>query len=116
MLRSWSDSLITRGTEKDIIIVGDFNDFTSRRQQATLTALLESDNMIFLKGLLKSCKNEQWTTIDQVVASKSARDRVVKGSERVEDIRSFLKGNIADAVSDHCPVLVRFSTAGPDND
>ncbi|MBC8124275.1 MAG: hypothetical protein H7X70_00955, partial [Candidatus Kapabacteria bacterium] len=116
MLRSWSDSLISLGPEKDIMIVGDFNDFTSRRQQATLTALLESDNMIFLTGLLKSCKNEQWTTIDQVVVSKSARDRVIKGSERVEDIRAFLKGNIADAVSDHCPVLVRFSTTGPDND
>ena len=116
ILRSWSDSLIARGPEKDIMIVGDFNDFTSRRQQATLTALLESDNMAFLTGLLKSCKNEQWTTIDQVVVSKSARDRMIKGSERVEDIRSFLKDNMADAVSDHCPVLVRFSTIGPDND
>jgi len=116
ILRSWSDSLIALGPEKDIMIVGDFNDFTSRRQQATLTALLESNNMTFLTGLLKSCKNQQWTTIDQVVVSKSARDRMVKGSERVEDIRSFLKDNMADAVSDHCPVLVRFSTIGPDND
>ena len=41
---------------------------------------------------------------------------MIKGSERVEDIRSFLKDNMADAVSDHCPVLVRFSTIGPDND
>ncbi|MCX6141275.1 MAG: hypothetical protein NTX15_10700 [Candidatus Kapabacteria bacterium] len=116
MLRAWSDSLIASGPEKDIMIVGDFNDFTARRQQATLTSLMESDNMIFLTSTLKSCKNDQWTTIDQVVVSKSARDRVIKGSERMEDFRSFLKENIADAVSDHCPVLVRFSTIGPDND
>ncbi len=116
LLRRWSDSIIAIGTERDVMIVGDFNDFTARRQQATLTPLLESSNMEFLTGSLKSCKNEKWTTIDQIVVSKSARDRVVKGTERVEDIRSFLKGNIADAVSDHCPVLVRFNSAGPDND
>lgn len=116
MLRAWSDSLIAVGSEKDVVIVGDFNDFTARRQQATLTPLLESSNMGFLTGTLKSCKNDQWTTIDQVVASKSARDRLIKGSERMEDFRSFLEENTADAVSDHCPVLVRFSTVGPDND
>ncbi|MBK9182980.1 MAG: hypothetical protein IPM83_07630 [Ignavibacteria bacterium] len=116
LLRAWSDSIIAAGKERDVMIVGDFNDFTARRQQATLTPLLESTSMEFLTGSLKSCKNDKWTTIDQIVVSKSARDRVIKGTERVEDIRSFLKGNIADAVSDHCPVLVRFSTAGPDND
>lgn len=116
LLRRWSDSVIAHGPEKDIVIVGDFNDFTSRRQQATLTSLLESDNMIFLTGALKSCKNDQWTTIDHVVVSKSTRDRLIKGTERMDDIRSSLKGSMADAVSDHCPVLVRFSTEGPDND
>lgn len=116
LLRQWSDSVVAAGNEKDVMIVGDFNDFTTRRQQATLTPLLESSNMFFLTGSLKSCANEQWTTIDQVVVSTSVQERMIKGTARMDDIRASLKGKIAEAVSDHCPVLVRFSTLGPDND
>jgi endonuclease/exonuclease/phosphatase family metal-dependent hydrolase len=116
LLKKWSDSVIAAGKERDVIIVGDFNDFTSRRQNATLTPLLESSSMQFLTGALKSCKNDNWTTIDHVVVSTSAQERVMKGSERMENTRTFLQPQMADAVSDHCPVIVRFSTAGPDND
>lgn len=116
LLKRWSDSVIAAGKERDVIIVGDFNDFTSRRQNATLTPLLESSSMQFLTGALKSCKNDNWTTIDHVVVSTSAQQRVMKGSERMENTRAFLEPQLADAVSDHCPVIVRFSTAGPDND
>jgi endonuclease/exonuclease/phosphatase family metal-dependent hydrolase len=116
LLKRWSDSVIAAGKERDVIIVGDFNDFTSRRQNATLTPLLESQSMQFLTGALKSCKNDNWTTIDHVVVSSSAHQRVMKGSERMENTRAFLQPQMADAVSDHCPVIVRFSTAGPDND
>lgn len=116
LLKRWSDSVIAAGKERDVIIVGDFNDFTSRRQNATLTPLLESSSMQFLTGALKSCKNDNWTTIDHVVVSTSAQERVMKGSERMENTRAFLQPQMADAVSDHCPVIVRFSTAGPDND
>lgn len=116
LLKRWSDSVIAAGKERDVIIVGDFNDFTSRRQNATLTPLLESSSMQFLTGALKSCKNDNWTTIDHVVVSTSAHERVMKGSERMENTRAFLQPQMADAVSDHCPVIVRFSTAGPDND
>lgn len=116
LLKRWSDSVIAAGKERDVIIVGDFNDFTSRRQNATLTPLLESSSMQFLTGALKSCKNDNWTTIDHVVVSTSAQQRVMKGSERMENTRAFLQPQMADAVSDHCPVVVRFSTAGPDND
>lgn len=116
LLKRWSDSVIAAGKERDVIIVGDFNDFTSRRQNATLTPLLESSSMQFLTGALKSCKNDNWTTIDHVVVSTSAHERVMKGSERIENTRAFLQPQMADAVSDHCPVIVRFSTAGPDND
>ena len=116
LLKRWSDSVIAAGNERDVIIVGDFNDFTSRRQNATLTPLLESQSVQSLTGALKSCKNDNWTTIDHVVVSSSAHQRVMKGSERMENIRAFLQPQMADAVSDHCPVVVRFSTAGPDND
>jgi endonuclease/exonuclease/phosphatase family metal-dependent hydrolase len=116
LIKTWSDSVIAAGTERDVIVVGDFNDFTARRQNATLTPLLESSSMQFVTGALKSCKNENWTTIDHVVVSSSASERVLKGSERMENTRTFLQPEMADAVSDHCPVIVRFSTTGPDND
>ncbi len=116
VLRVWSDSIVAAGSERDVIIVGDFNDFTGRRQQATLTPLLESSTMSFLTGSLRSCKNPQWTTIDQVVASTSARDRLIKGSEYMEDLGAFLPEGSRESVSDHCPVIVRFRTSAPDND
>jgi endonuclease/exonuclease/phosphatase family metal-dependent hydrolase len=116
ILRAWSDSVISAGAEKDVLIVGDFNDFTGRRQQATLTPLLESETMAFLTGSLRSCKNPQWTTIDQVVASTSARERFIKGSEYMEDLSAFLPEEARGSVSDHCPVIVRFRTTAPDND
>lgn len=114
MLRSWSDSVVKTTQERDVVIVGDFNDFTGRRgDQATLTALINSSEMSFLTGALKSCKNPAWYVIDHVVVSKTMKDRLVVSSERVEDTRSFLQKAEAEAVSDHCPVVVQFSTRTP---
>lgn len=116
MLRSWADSLLRTGSEKDILIAGDLNDFPGRRDNATLGPLIASKEMTFLTGSLRSCKNPNWYTIDHVLASGSARTRFVVGSETVSDMRSYLDPKEASSVSDHCPVVVRFSTAGPDND
>lgn len=114
MLRSWSDSVVKSTAEQDVIIVGDFNDFTGRRgEQATLTSLINSTEMSFLTGTLKSCKNPNWYVIDHVVASTSMRNRMVPSSERVDDPRAFLPDRAASAVSDHCPVVVRFVTRTP---
>lgn len=114
MLRSWCDSLIKSTPEKDVVIVGDFNDFTGRRgDEATLKPLINSSEMQFLTGSLRSCKNPNWYVIDHVVVSHTMRDRMVPSSERVDDTRSFLSGQEADAVSDHCPVSVRFVTRTP---
>ena len=111
MLRSWSDSVVKSTTVKNVMIVGDFNDFTGRRSdQATLTSLINSTEMSFLTGALKSCKNPNWYVIDHVVASKSMRDRMVPSSERVDDPKAYLPNRDASAVSDHCPVVVRFVT------
>lgn len=116
LLARWTDSVVAGGSEKDVMIVGDLNDFPGRRQQGTLGPIMESSELTILTSALKSCKTEGWMTIDHVVVSKSANTRVIKGSEHVENIRAFLKPSLADAVSDHCPVIVRFSTQGPDND
>lgn len=114
MLRSWCDSVIKTTPEKDVVIAGDFNDFTGRRSdQATLTPLINSKEMQFLTGALHSCKNPNWYVIDHVVVSHTMRDRMVPSSERVDDTRAYLNGQEADAVSDHCPVTVRFVTRTP---
>jgi endonuclease/exonuclease/phosphatase family metal-dependent hydrolase len=114
MLRSWSDSVVKSTDEKDVVIVGDFNDFTGRRsEQATLTPLINSSEMSFLTGSLRSCKNPNWYVIDHVVVSRTMKDRMVVSSERVDDTRAFLSPDAASAVSDHCPVTVRFLTQTP---
>lgn len=116
MVRSWADSVVRAGKETDVLIVGDLNDFPGRRDNATLTPLLASKDMTFLTGALRSCKNPNWYVIDHVVASHSAQQRFVVGSETVTDMRSYLDAIEASTVSDHCPVTVRFSIADADND
>jgi endonuclease/exonuclease/phosphatase family metal-dependent hydrolase len=114
MLRSWSDSVVKSTDEKNVVIVGDFNDFTGRRgEQATLTPLINSTEMSFLTGSLKSCKNPNWYVIDHVVVSRSMKDRMMVFSERVEDPKAFISEKAAGAVSDHCPVVVQFLTRTP---
>ncbi|MBU3699106.1 MAG: hypothetical protein FGM33_03720 [Candidatus Kapabacteria bacterium] len=116
MLRSWADSVVRSSSENDILIVGDLNDFPGRRENATLKPLLGSTEMTFLTGTLKSCRNPNWYVIDHVLASRSAMGRLVVGSERVDDVKAYLDEREAAKVSDHCPVTVRFSTDGSDND
>ncbi len=116
MLRSWADSVVRADAEKEILIVGDLNDFPGRRDNATLGPLLASKEMTFLTGALRSCRNPNWYVIDHVIASRSAQQRFVAGSESVNDMRSYLDSREISGVSDHCPVTVRFSTAEPDND
>ncbi len=116
MLRSWADSVLRADAENDILIVGDLNDFPGRRENATLGPLLASKEMTFLTGALRSCRNPNWYVIDHVIASRSAQQRFIAGSEAVNDMRSYLEAREMSGVSDHCPVTVRFSTAEPDND
>ena len=90
MLRSWADSVLRADAENDILIVGDLNDFPGRRENATLGPLLASKEMTFLTGALRSCRNPNWYVIDHVIASRSAQQRFVAGSEVVNDMRSYL--------------------------
>jgi endonuclease/exonuclease/phosphatase family metal-dependent hydrolase len=116
VLRQWADSVLATGGESDIVITGDFNDYPLRRNQPTLSAIYESYSLVFATKELKSCKNSQWFTIDHVVISKSAEHRLMSAATRSENFRSFLDDKDADAVSDHCPVIVRFDAGAPDND
>lgn len=110
ILRAWADSVLAAGKETDLFIVGDLNDFPTRRSMPTLTALAESSSMRFVTRDLKSCGKGDRNAIDHVVASTTAARRLIDGSVRTEDFHAFLDATDADKVSDHCPVVVRFST------
>lgn len=112
----WLDSLVTSSHEKDVFIIGDFNDFPKRKTNPTLTSLVENTEAEFLTLESKSCKNDKWFGIDHVVCSKTAQKRFVTGSEHSINFYSQLTKNQADKVSDHCPVLVDFDVSAPDND
>jgi endonuclease/exonuclease/phosphatase family metal-dependent hydrolase len=113
---SWMDSIIQLGNEQDLFIIGDFNDFPKRKKDQTLQALTESNIGVFLTSELKSCKFQNLYAIDHIYASSSAKMRYVAGSERMIDIHSMYSKDIAEKVSDHCPVIMQFDISQPDND
>ncbi|MBS1561832.1 MAG: endonuclease/exonuclease/phosphatase family protein [Bacteroidetes bacterium] len=113
VITAWSDSLLNVAMEQNVMVVGDFNDFPQRANSPTLTSLVQSSNMKFVTDGVKSCKEKNFVTIDHVVVSPSILQRLIKGTERTENFRAFLSAEDADMVSDHCPVIVRFSTALP---
>jgi endonuclease/exonuclease/phosphatase family metal-dependent hydrolase len=103
-------------SEQDVIIVGDFNDYPTNEKYPTLQALLAQTNYRFLTFDLASCKKPTWKSIDHIVASESAQRRFVKGSLVTIGFQNQYPEAVANKISDHCPVLCGFSTAGPDND
>ncbi len=116
VLRAWADSILDAGAEKDVLITGDINDYPQRTTNPTLEALVESERLLFLTKDLPSCRNPKWHLIDHVIASRHAAERLVAGSERVENPYAYLTEAQADRISDHCPVVVRFTTLGVDDD
>ena len=115
-LRRWTDSVVAAGAEKDVMIVGDFNDAPMRKTMPTLTALVESPSVRFLTRDLKSCGRGDRPAIDHVLTSTQAAERAIESSVRMEDFHEFLDKAEADKVSDHCPVIVRFRSSQADND
>lgn len=115
-LKNWADSLVNSSTEKDILIIGDFNDNPNRTNTRNLDHLIQNDEFIFVTKDLGSCKNPRWDLIDHVVVNKSAKTRYIEGSEFVYDIFLSYWEYESEMISDHCPVLVSFETATPDND
>lgn len=116
VLSNWIDSVLANGKEQDLILVGDFNDFPLRDKNPTLTPLLANSNISFLTRELTSCKNEKWYVIDHIVVSNSAKTRLVENSLTMENFRNRLPKEVADKVSDHCPIGVAFEIVSPDND
>ncbi|MCS7176824.1 MAG: endonuclease/exonuclease/phosphatase family protein [Candidatus Kapabacteria bacterium] len=115
-LSQWVDSLLARSRERDIVIVGDFNDTPRRRKYPTLTPLLENPALVFLTAELRSCRYERAYVIDHVVVSSSFRQRFRSGSAHVVNFYAQYPFSEAERLSDHCPVVAQFDVTQPDND
>lgn len=115
-MHEWAKTLIDGSDEKDIIVVGDFNDTPTRKKDPTLTPLLADDLLTFLTTDMTSCKNPNWKVIDHIVVSKSARKRIVDGTLMSWNVYDQYTKAQAEKVSDHCPVVVQFEVVSPDND
>lgn len=112
----WIDSVLEASTERDIILAGDFNDFPKRRENPSLTALLENNRISFLTSGLKSCKYPDWYVIDNIIVTAEAKKRLTESDVSVFDTYNPFPKRQAEKISDHCPITVRFETASPDND
>ncbi len=116
ILAQWTDSVLLHSHEKDVIIIGDFNDFPKRSRQPTLTALEHDTSLVFLTEGLTSCLDHRRKAIDHIVASTSAARRWQPERLRMLDHRAMLPDRSADRISDHCMVIGEFSISPPDND
>jgi len=112
----WVDSILKNSNEKDIFLIGDFNDYPQRKTNPTLTPLLVNTSIEFLTFESKSCKNEKWFGIDHIVCSQSAKKRFIIGSDHSVNFNFQYNRNEAEKISDHCPMIVGFDITAPDND
>lgn len=110
------DSIINKGKEKDIIIVGDFNDSPIRKKNPSLLSLIYNKNGEFLTSELKSCKNKTLYSIDHIFVSKSVINRFITTSERSYNFNLIYEKEISNNISDHCPVSANFDCKRKDND
>jgi endonuclease/exonuclease/phosphatase family metal-dependent hydrolase len=114
-VRQWADSVIAIGKERDIIVVGDFNDSPNNKETA-LIPMLQDKNLTFLTTNLVSCKNPKWKVIDHIVVSSDALRRTQIGSILVTNQHQRYGKDLSDKISDHCPIVVPFDVMAQDND
>ncbi len=116
ILSYWADSVLSSGKEKDLIILGDFNDYPNRTNTPTLTPIAEDTNLTFMTYGLKSCANPILNGIDHIVVSQTADKRYIANSLRIYDTYSSFTDKEIEKISDHCPIVVQFEVKTPDED
>lgn len=116
VLNNWVDSVLKNDSEKDLIMVGDFNDFPNRKGGSSLAAMLANSNINFLTKDEISCKNEKWFVIDHIVVSESAKKRLLPNSLFMENFYNRYSKEAVEKISDHCPIGASFEIKSPDND
>ncbi len=107
LISHWADSLMGQCGKMELVILGDFNDFPKRKNNATLTSIIHNPNLIFLTGEERSCYNPLWFGIDHIVVSSTTKKRFKKGSIFVYNFHSTLTEKEAENVSDHCPITLQ---------
>ncbi len=110
----WADSVLSL-KEKDVIILGDFND-NPLRARTRLAELKSDNNLVFLTDRMRSCSNPGWDNIDHIVVSLPARKRLVRDTQFMYNFKSALPEAESMKISDHCPVSADFEVTTPDND
>lgn len=116
ILARWADSVLTTTSERDVLIIGDFNDFPKRSRQSTLTALERDSALVFLTEGLTSCLDHRRKAIDHILASTSAARHWHPERLRMIDHRAMLPDHSASRISDHCLVVGEFEISPLDND
>ncbi len=107
-LRIWTDSVLQKGNDNNIIILGDCNDSPHKKQSA-LDTLVNSPRLSFLTYEMRSCTYSALPTIDHIVVSDSLLRCVLPGTLRAVNFRAALSEKEARRVSDHCPIVVQIT-------
>ena len=115
-LQQWVEQALAQGTERDLIILGDFNDYPTNDKTPTLTPLVVNPELNFVTADLRSCKRKSWKAIDHIVMSRSAQARFIEGTASTINFYHQYKKKVARAISDHCPVVAHLDLTVPDND
>lgn len=105
-LLSEIEKLVRKHNDRDIILLGDFND-NPLKKNSNITAL-ENDDFDFLTSSLMSCKYSIWKSIDHIIVSQSMKEKAILPSLAMIDINSMFNEEKAQKVSDHCPVILKF--------
>lgn len=90
--------------DKDIILLGDFNDNPTKKNSNITN--LENNEFDFLTSDMNSCKFPIWKSIDHIIVSKSIEKRVIGSSLFMMDINKMFSESAVKKISDHCPVIV----------
>lgn len=113
---NWADSVLQQSAEKDIFILGDFNDNPNRTKKYILEEMAENNNFEFITADLKSCKNKYWDSIDHIYISNSAKNRLNDNSVGMINFYTWMAEALTTRISDHCPVIAVFDVTAEDND
>ncbi len=116
VVENWVDTRLQNGSEKDIVILGDFNDYPGRKENSTINQLMQEEKLVFITDNLMSCKYPSLESIDHILITRTAEKRYIKNSAYMFDITSAFSAGELKTISDHCPVIAKFEITSPDND
>ncbi len=108
VISDWADSMLQNNIDKNLIIVGDFNDTPKRKKNPTLLPIMENESLFFLTENLKSCKYPTWYVIDHIIVSENMLQYYEDNSLFIYDFRNQFPDYSLKMLSDHCPITATF--------